>query len=315
MTTPAHCTHLRMGLPHAPHGTVGPPEWFCPGLPEPSAEWWEAGVEPPADVQATPDPRLDVVAQVLYENLHVTVGSGDFVAQRILDALDAMRPDEPDPTGLTVPCHGCHDPSFHTAHLAPGALDRLAPAPAGLSAAQEIRLRVLKVASECQHLLNWVDLGTEGVARDLLVMADVFAAWVERGPDDESRVEGLTLALAAWRQRVERVEAERDLAEARLGHIAGALRDYENQPDLGAEFRIAVADCLGWDPDNDAMTPGMPDPCQPIGCDNGYHLPGCTYAEPDDTAPAGEERRESDEEYHQRIQSSPSVAINLEEQK
>lgn len=29
----------------------------------------------------------------------------------------------------------------------------------------------------------------------------------------------------------------------------------------------------------DPMTPGMPDPCQPIGCDNGIHLPGCTFAE------------------------------------
>jgi hypothetical protein len=31
----------------------------------------------------------------------------------------------------------------------------------------------------------------------------------------------------------------------------------------------------------DLMTPGMPDPCQPIGCDNGFHLPGCVYAERD----------------------------------
>lgn len=23
---------------------------------------------------------------------------------------------------------------------------------------------------------------------------------------------------------------------------------------------------------------GMPEPCQPIGCDNGHHLPGCVYA-------------------------------------
>lgn len=28
---------------------------------------------------------------------------------------------------------------------------------------------------------------------------------------------------------------------------------------------------------DDPMTPGMPDPCQPIGCDNGIHLPGCVY--------------------------------------
>lgn len=25
-----------------------------------------------------------------------------------------------------------------------------------------------------------------------------------------------------------------------------------------------------------------PDPCQPIGCDNGYHLPGCVFATIDD---------------------------------
>lgn len=28
------------------------------------------------------------------------------------------------------------------------------------------------------------------------------------------------------------------------------------------------------------MTPGMPDPCQPIGCNNGIHLPGCVFDEP-----------------------------------
>jgi hypothetical protein len=26
----------------------------------------------------------------------------------------------------------------------------------------------------------------------------------------------------------------------------------------------------------------MPDPCQPIGCDNDLHLPGCTYDTPDE---------------------------------
>lgn len=30
---------------------------------------------------------------------------------------------------------------------------------------------------------------------------------------------------------------------------------------------------------------GMPEPCQPIGCDNGYHLPGCRYIVIDDPAP------------------------------
>jgi hypothetical protein len=42
----------------------------------------------------------------------------------------------------------------------------------------------------------------------------------------------------------------------------------------------------------DPMTPGMPDPCQPIGCDNGYHLPGCEMQpDPFDNALPEEVRR------------------------
>lgn len=44
------------------------------------------------------------------------------------------------------------------------------------------------------------------------------------------------------------------------------------------------------------LAPCSPEPCQPIGCDNGYHIAGCWYAEADDPvehlaqppAPAGE---------------------------
>jgi hypothetical protein len=32
-----------------------------------------------------------------------------------------------------------------------------------------------------------------------------------------------------------------------------------------------------------AAADGMPGPCQPIGCDNGYHLPGCPYEQTDAT--------------------------------
>jgi len=34
---------------------------------------------------------------------------------------------------------------------------------------------------------------------------------------------------------------------------------------------------------------GIPEPCQPIGCDNGHHLPGCFYAavDADETAANG----------------------------
>lgn len=27
---------------------------------------------------------------------------------------------------------------------------------------------------------------------------------------------------------------------------------------------------------------GIPEPCQPIGCDSGFHLTGCVYAEVDE---------------------------------
>jgi hypothetical protein len=41
----------------------------------------------------------------------------------------------------------------------------------------------------------------------------------------------------------------------------------------------------------DTMTPGMPDPCQPIGCDNGRHLPGCPFADRDQEEPDTEHGR------------------------
>lgn len=31
-------------------------------------------------------------------------------------------------------------------------------------------------------------------------------------------------------------------------------------------------------PQDNLMTPGMPNPCQPIGCDSGIHLPGCPFS-------------------------------------
>lgn len=32
---------------------------------------------------------------------------------------------------------------------------------------------------------------------------------------------------------------------------------------------------------NEPDDTGLPEPCQPIGCDSGYHIPGCVYAEVD----------------------------------
>lgn len=38
---------------------------------------------------------------------------------------------------------------------------------------------------------------------------------------------------------------------------------------------------------------GMPEPCQPIGCDNGHHLAGCAFAEVDAAEPTEDEIREA----------------------
>jgi hypothetical protein len=48
-------------------------------------------------------------------------------------------------------------------------------------------------------------------------------------------------------------------------------KDYVDEAAALADVDVAPLD--------DPMTPGMPDPCQPIGCDNGHHLPGCSYAD------------------------------------
>jgi hypothetical protein len=72
--------------------------------------------------------------------------------------------------------------------------------------------------------------------------------------------------------------------------VAAYLRGETNElpPDLTDAERLLVAasDDAGAEgaAQTDVMTPGMPDPCQPIGCDSGFHLPGCTFATAVDVA-------------------------------
>ena len=251
MTTPARCTRTD---PHPEH-KLGAVEtegrvWFdeCPG------------VEPPADVAATPDSRLDVVAPLVHARVWDFDESRD-AARDILGALDdlaaaqTMHEPDPDPTGLTVPCHGCDDPSVHTAHLAPGALDRLAaPAPAGLTPAQEIRLRLAEKAMSIADKSTSDD--PEATEEDFVrVVSGVvlpIAAMVEHGRDETPALRVHADELRRWKA----AEARADLAEARLGHIADALRDLDGRPHevLGHREMLtlvnAIRDALAWTPDD-----------------------------------------------------------------
>ena len=240
MTTPARCTRTDPHPAHSRHKVFAPGDTElvlnCPGVPllvaggaaddtprSATVTRNRSGVEPPADVQATPDPRLNAVERVLADD---DVFAKD-TAQCVLDALDAMRPDEQtlaqmranDPNDLRCPTCD-HDPTV------------MCPAPAGLSAAQEIRLRVFEVYKR-----------TSGSA----LTRDDWAAWVEHGPDETPalRMEQRALRIAAGRDAA---NARADRAEARLGHIADALefggRDFD-------EFRAAVRAFLVWVPAED----------------------------------------------------------------
>ena len=249
MTTPAHCTRTD---PHRAHTAwdFPDPDRICPG------------VEPPADVQATPDPRLDYLDRqlqhVVARRITPTADGSftDITLQRILDALDAMRPDEPGPDD--------HDSEVYHRGWIDGrnrgqAMSQVAPiitqdreqtAPAGLSAAQEIRLW-LGVAALSDRQVN-----EDRVAAEIRAL-EAWAAWVEHGTDETPEEPHDYPAGFADGRRISQIEiaalvARVDLAEARLGHIADALRDYEGSHDTGAGFRVTVAECLAWTPDDTA---------------------------------------------------------------
>ena len=77
MTTPAHCGRAD---PHWSH----PVHWVTNDL---GIEWCP-GVEPPADVAATPDSRLDVVAPLVHARVWADPSQGDFDESR--DAAQRM---------------------------------------------------------------------------------------------------------------------------------------------------------------------------------------------------------------------------------
>ena len=275
MTTPAHCTRTWTSTPcYAEQSGIH----ACSALDSYHHVQHVCvcgNVEPPADVAATPDPRLDVVATIVGDVR--SPESYREMAQVILDALDAMRPDEP---------------SIHTFVADEGWTEEqsFTPAPAGLSAAQEIRLELARV------------YGYDGTTpEEGIAKARTWAAWVEHGPDETpallaeyqrglvlrvldragDEAPGIAVEIRAilngdetpdlrpskeWRDalmqtergwkdaavRAEQAEARADLAEARLGQVRDALRDYEGSHDTGAGFRVTVAECLAWTPDDTA---------------------------------------------------------------
>lgn len=162
-----------------------------------------------------------------------------------------------------------------------------------LTAAQEIRLQVFRglVGSN-----DFDDLGAEVLRMAHIIETgepdDPDDARTERCPGCEHEIKRMRGQLAdaneeaAMQQRhLDAVVASNGLLERQRDAVL-AMCDEIDRYERGSldehEVRAVLASDPG-DPD------GMPEPCQPIGCDNGYHIgPGCVYAAIDG---AGEEER------------------------
>jgi hypothetical protein len=73
-------------------------------------------------------------------------------------------------------------------------------------------------------------------------------------------------------------EILRSLARHLRKHEVGCFDDEsddQERAELLIEWFAESVDTLN-------VPPVMPEPCQPIGCDAGIHLAGCTYAEIDE---------------------------------
>jgi len=236
-------------------------------------------------MNATPDPRLDVVADLVRGSWRPGALSGD-TAQRILDALDAMQPDTP--SGLADHDADVFRRAWQKGYFAgrtdPRAeCDHEPPAPVGLTPAQEIRLRVLEASATDDELAKmastaaWVEHGDEVTGWPPLVRAakridrlqgelDDLRARLgddETGDPDAPTVADLIEGAGVANAAAARAEARAVLAEARLGQVADALRNirYED-PSSYADLHDAVRAALAWTPDDTAterLRPGDPD--------------------------------------------------------
>jgi len=214
MTTPAHCTRTWTSTPcYAEQSGIH----ACSALDSYHHVQHVCvcgNVEPPADVAATPDPRLDVVATIVGDVR--SPESYSEMAQVILDALDAMRPDEP---------------SIHTFVADEGWTEEqsFTPAPAGLD--------------EVKQIHRWIEFGAK-----LATNAIAAVTTVEHGPDETADLrpskewrDALMQTERGWKDaavRAEQAEARADLAEARLEHVRAAL---EMHGDLLADDPLSAA--------------------------------------------------------------------------
>jgi len=133
-------------------------------------------------------------------------------------------------------------------------------------------------------LKDWVTVPWSEVEQDEVVRTADQREWRVKGPWNGSRVllhpllpgDGVPVSPALT-DGTKQVEV--------LRH-----RPVEQQPTTPPRFGppMTAAEQAQQLAPADPMTPGMPDPCQPIGCDNGIHRLGCTFAElPPVAPPAG----------------------------
>jgi hypothetical protein len=191
-----------------------------------------------------------VLAKVLQDQIPALTGMGAAeIAQYGLYALDDFAaaqamdgPDEPKLTDWQREVLGAFRPR------------EIDPAPAELSAAQEIRLRVL------EQLLGDNGRYVDGDGNERAKFAEqmnatmlLLAAAVEHGPDEtphDDRVRELERQLTRAVASSEALQQRADLAEARLGQVDDLCRD--TRYDHAQMFLEGIRDALAWTPDDTA---------------------------------------------------------------
>ena len=111
----------------------------------------------------------------------------------------------------------------------------------------------------------------------------------------------------SWeREGLEEIIDQRDAATARAERAEAATQrvrelatGWATDPGFGEIFFNDAAEAIlaaldSTDPESTEVE--FPQPCQPIGCDNGYHLPGCFFEAVDADADAQRPEERSDEE-------------------
>lgn len=158
-------------------------------------------------------------------------------------------------------------------------------APAGLTPAQEIRLELTVAAIAA----NAPTITRRDLLAEIVTLVRELGPLVEHGPDETPDLrpskewrDALMQTERGWKDaavRAEQAEARADLAEARLGHIADALRDLGGQPP--AAFLNALQEILAWTPDDTAPADAATGYCTGCGAEsrsaNLWKCPDCGW--------------------------------------